>query len=221
MSGDISGYTDLVVPEHAGAANFMAALSAVLQPVADGISALSDLPGLYDVDTAVGDQLDTVGLWVGVSRNIALPLTDIYFAFDQVNVGFDQGVWFERYDPITNQFALPDDHYRLLIYAKIAANQWDGSIPGAYAAWAKLFSPGNTVLIQDGGDMTMTIGFLGPLPDALTTALLTGGYLSLKPAGVHINGYFAPSIGQTPFFGFDVETMAISGFDVGSWGEQI
>lgn len=209
----------LVTSEHQNRPNFMATVAETISPFADTIALLGTIPGLFDLDDAVGQQLDFVGQWVGRSRNIALPLTDVYFSWDTNAVGWDGGIWFEAFDPTTGEFALPDDHYRLLLRAKIAANQWDGSIPGAYAAWSILLGPYDmSVLIQDGGDMSMLIAVLGNLPDPLTVALLTGGYLSLKPAGVHINGYLEPSVPGAPYFGFDVETGAISGWDVGGWG---
>jgi hypothetical protein len=65
--------------------------------------------------------------------------------------------------------------------------------------------------------MSMNIGVAGPPLDAVTYALLTNGYLNIKSAGVRINGYFVPSVPDTPMFGFDVENSLISGFDVGSW----
>ena len=221
MSGDITPYTGHITSEHADKPNFMAWVAALTQPFADITALINSIVAAFDLDDAIGAQLDVVGLWVGRSRNIAVP-DDIYFSFDQNGVGFDQGIWFQEYDPTTNQFALPDDHYRLLLRAKIAANQWNGSVPGAYAAWEILLAPyGMTVLIQDNQDMTMTIGITGQFPDPLTKALVTGGYLTLVPCGVGVTGYLEPSVEGAPFFGFDVENSAISGFDNGAWGTPI
>jgi hypothetical protein len=218
-TGTLAAYLNLITSEHVARQKFMATVAASVQPFADTLDLLATIPGLYDLDTAVGEQLDVVGQWVGRSRNIILPLTGIYFALDTINVGWDSGIWFQEFDPTTDQFALPDDHYRLLLRAKIAANQWDGSIPSAYAAWSILLGPyGVTVLIQDNQDMSFLIALLGNLPDPLTVALLTGGYLSLKPCGVRISGYMTPTVPGAPYFGFDVETPAISGFNVGAWG---
>lgn len=220
MSGDVTPYVDLITSEHQPRTKFIAAVTVSVQPLADLIAQLKAIPMLYDLDAAVGSQLDAVGKWVGRSRNIILPLTDIYFSFDENGVGWDSGIWFQEFNPTTSEFALPDDHYRLLLRAKIAANHWDGSVPGAYDAWSILFEPfGLTVLIQDNQDMSMLIALLGSnLPDPLTLALLTGGYLSLKPCGVRINGYMTPTVPGAPYFGFDVENTAISGFDIGDWG---
>ncbi len=222
MAGaDVSPWTDLVTSEHADKPNFMATVALSVQPYADGIAVLETMPGLYDLDEAVGVQLDAVGDWVGVNRNITEP-DNIYFSLDANGLGLDQGVWYTPYAPTTNQFALPDDHYRLLLRARIAANQWNGSIPAAYAAWALLLEPyGNTVLLQDYQDMTLLVAILGDLPDALTLALITGGYLTLKPCGVGIAGYMVPTVPDLPFFGLDVENSAISGLDVGALGELL
>ena len=57
----------------------------------------------------------------------------------------------------------------------------------------------------------------GAPPSALFLALLTGGYIPLKPEGVRISYYVIPSQ-EGPLFGFDVQNHYISGFDSGLWG---
>jgi len=215
---DLSDYTLLITGEHQSAPNFMAMVSLLGQWAVDRRNLLASIPALYDIDNAVGQQLDRVGEWVGISRNLPIHLTGVYFSFDTSGVGFDQGTWFGPFDPSTGLTALPDDQYRILLYAKIAANNWDGTVPGAYAAWNTIFEPlGYSILISDNQDMTMDIVLVGPQPDAVTLALFTGGYLNLRPAGVGINNYYLPSVPDAPVFGFDVETSGISGFDVGGW----
>lgn len=186
MSGDVSPYTGLITSEHQSAPNFMATVAASCQPFADMVAVLESMPGLYDLDNAVGVQLDTVGLWVGVSRNLAEPLTGVYFAFDTAGLGFDQGVWFGPGDLATTLYVLPDDSYRTLLRAKIAANQWDGTIPSAYAIWELLLQPsGLDIEIADNGNMTMTLTLTGT-SDVVTQAIFSQGLLDLKPAGVSV-----------------------------------
>jgi hypothetical protein len=145
-----------------------------------------------------------------------------YFSFDEAGLGFDQGTWLGPFDPTSGLVALPDAQYRILLYATIAANNWDGTIPGAYNAWNTIFEPlGYSILIQDNQDMTMDIALIGPAPDAVTLALFTGGYLSLVPAGVGITNYYLPSIPGDPVFGMDAENSSISGFDVGAWAIDV
>lgn len=218
MAADVAAYLALVTSQHRKQDRFVAALSVVVQAFADAKAAAEAMPGLYDLDAAVGAMLDVVGEWVGRSRALSLPLEDVYFSFDDDSLGFDQGSWLGPFDPVTGLVSLPDDAYRTLLRATIAANQWDGTLPSAYAIWNTLFSEaGTSILIQDNGDMSMVFGLLGATPDAVTLALLTGGYLALKPAGVRIVAYLTPSVPDTPFFGFDVETPAIAGFDTGAW----
>lgn len=220
MPGDIDAYLALVTSQHRDKTAFINTLTTILRPVVDNAALTSTIPGLFDIDTAVGLRLDVVGEWVGRSRDLRVPLTGVYFSFDTEGLGFDQGAWKGPFDPATGLVSLPDETYRTLLRATVAANQWSGSIPDAYAVWEIVFGD-SRILIQDGGDMTMLFALVGPSPDAATRALLTGGYLSLKPAGVRIAAYLIPTVPDAPFFGFDADTDAVGGFDVGGWGEPL
>lgn len=215
---NVARYTDLITSEHEDKPKFLATLVALVTGAADITNMISTMPALYDLDVAAGVQEDTVGLWVGKSRQLVEPLAGVYFSFDTVGLGFDEGTLMGPFDPVDGLVSLPDDAYRTLLRATIAANNWDGTIPMAYSAWDVLFGTSSFILIiQDNGNMSMTVGFLGDPPDAVTTRLIeTGQLLSLRPAGVLIDAYVIPSIPDTPLFGFDVEDSAISGFDVGS-----
>lgn len=218
MTAQLTDYTSLITSEHQSAPRFMAMVSVLAQWVVDRRTLLDSIPDLYDIDTAIGQQLDRVGEWVGISRNLSIPLTGVYFSFDTVGLGFDQSTWQGPFDPTTGLVALPDEQYRILLYATITANNWDGTIPGAYTAWNTVFAPlGYSILIADNQDMTMNVVLVGPSPDAVTLALFTGGYLNLRPAAVGIADYYLPSVPGAPVFGFDVENSSISGFDVGGW----
>jgi len=222
MTVQLSQYTSLITSEHNEKPRFMAMVSLLGQWAVDRRNMLASIPGLFDIDDAVGQQLDWVGQWVGVSRNLSLPLTGVYFSFDTAGLGFDQGTWLGPFDPTTGLVSLPDNAYRTLLYAVIAANNWDGTVPGAYTAWNTIFEPlGYSILIEDGQDMTMTVALIGPTPDAVTLALFTGGYLNLRPAGVGITFYYTQSVPDVPIFGFDAENSSISGFDVGAWAVSV
>ena len=218
MSGNITPYLNLIPSNNAADSVFMATVALSVQPFADTLAVLSTFATLWDVNTAVGTQLDTLGEWVGQSRDLEVPLTGVYFSFDTAGVGFDQGTWFNAFDPTTELDVLPDDSYRVLLQAKIANNSWNGTIPGAYKVLSLVF-PGDQVIVQDNQDMTIYLGVVGPVPlNAVTNALLMGGYLDVKAMGVAIRYYVTPSVQSAPIFGFDVENSEISGFDVGAWG---
>ncbi|CAJ0701530.1 hypothetical protein LMG19089_02862 [Ralstonia edaphis] len=211
-----SDYTALITTEHADKPKFMAMMAIVAQCFADQINVAQSIPAAFDLDQAVGVQLDAVGLWAGIKRQVKTPLS-VYFSLDTSGLGFDQGNWQGPFDPSTGLTSLDDGTFRTLIRAKIAANSWDGTIPGAAAAYANLFNgSGSYIFIQDNQDMTMTVGVSGAIPSALLRALFSGGYLPLKPEGVRAN-YLVPSANNTPLFGFDVQNQYIGGFDTGSW----
>ncbi len=244
-----SDYTALITTEHADKPKFMAMMGIVAQCFADQINVMQSIPAAFDLDSAVGVQLDTVGLWAGITRQIKTPL-NVYFSLDTTGLGFDQGSWQGPFDPSTGLVTLDDDTYRTLIRAKIAANNWDGTLAGSAAILAILFPPNITyppvvmsdgtpvvaydpvsgttapvystqdltpyVFIQDNQDMTITFGISGTVPSAVLRALFSGGYLKIKPEGVHAN-YVVPSAPNTAIFGFDVQNQYIGGLDSGSW----
>ena len=188
--GDVTPYLDLVTSEHRDKPNFIATLTAILQPIADGIAAANSLVTLFDVDSALGVQLDAIGLWVGRSRSLTVPISGVFFTFD-TGPGFDNGILIDEFGNSTQVLLLPDEQYRTLLTATIAANHWDGTTGGAYAAYAVIFGPGGyTLKITDHQNMTIDLTLGGPSPDALTRALFLGGYLSLKPVGVQVANYF-------------------------------
>jgi hypothetical protein len=212
----LSRYTDLITSQHAARAKFSATIEALTQPALDLQAVMGGFPADYDLDSAVGAQLDVVGEWVGQSRFVVVPLDGVYFAFNTDGVGFNQGYWLGRYDPTTGSSALPDEAYRALLKATVALNHWDGTVPAAAAAIAPLF-PDNAVYIQDRQDMSISVAVGGPPLDRLLSALLTGGYLALKAATVRIDFTFT-SFPPLPVFGFGADNEFIGGFNHGAWG---
>lgn len=173
----------------------------------------------FDLDTATGQQLDVIGLWVGVSRQVLIPSNNIYFTWDGLYIlGWDFGSWQPNLAP-ADITVLPDATYRTLLRAKIAANKWDGTTGGAYAVWASIF-PLFTVLIIDYQNMSYDIAIVGGIVDSLTLALMTGGYIPLKPEGVHVNRYYVP-VDTNPLFGWDLANTYINGWDVASWAREV
>lgn len=214
-------YTRIITSEHQNKPKFMAMIRGVIGVLTRIQDLYASMIPLFDLGVAVGDQLDIIGQWVGISRNVNIPdAAGIYFEWDgdDYTTGWDFGSWAPAEAPSTI-VSLPDDAYRNLIRAKIAANSWNGTIEGAYAAWAQVF-PTYTILIQDNQNMTMAIGIVGAIVDSMTLALLTGGYLPLKPEGVRITEYFIP-VDDGPLFAWDVESDYLGGWDEASWAREI
>lgn len=217
-SASIAGWTARITSEHASKPNYMSTLTVLLQPLADDIAVLNTLPGAFDINLAVGAQLDQVGQWLNTSRYINTALTGVYFSFDTAGVGFDQGQWWNPYSPGTALTALSDQSYRQLLLFNRAMIDWDGSIPWIQNAWNSVFgSLGYKLLVQDNRHMHMAYALAGTMPDPVTKGLFLAGYYSPKPAGVQIDFLATPSVAATPYFGFDAQNASISGFDTGAW----
>jgi Protein of unknown function (DUF2612) len=220
MSNNVVYYQALVTSEYQEQPNFQAVIALSVAPYVQIQMLLDSMIPLFDLMTPpVGNQLDIIGQWVGVSREIENPFSDIFFTWDGTAAqGWDFGIWQSSDNPDAI-IVLPDDEYLLLIQAKIGANNWDGTTYGAYAIYAKLF-PNNTVLYIDYQNMSFAVALIGQLPDSLTLALLTGGYLELRPEGVEITEYFIP-VNTGPIFAWDTEDATLQGWDQGSWAQEI
>lgn len=221
MSNTTQTYLDLVTSEYSQQPNFIAMLSFFAEvPLQVQNLMTAVMTTLFDLNTPpVGNQLDIIGQWAGISRNVSIPSFGIYFSWDgATSVGWDYGSWQPTNQPATVT-SLPDDAYLTLIRAKIAANQWDGTTEGAYKIWSQVF-PQFDILIQDLNNMSYNLAVIGGTVDSLTLALLTGGYIPLRPEGVEINEYLV-STDANPAFAWDVENQYLAGWDQGSWLKEI
>lgn len=178
-------YLDLITSEHQEKPKFVATVAASVAPFAKLQEVMRGFINDFDVDRAIGVQLDIVALWVGVTRTIGVPIDGYYFTWDDVaSDGWDNGIWKGIGDPDAGFVVLPDDLYRSLIKAKIQANQWKGDIAGAYAIIDQALSVDGVVRIVDNQNMTMTVRVTGGVLPAVEQAIVTAGYLPIKPAGV-------------------------------------
>lgn len=215
----VNEYLDLITSEYRQKPNFIATVTSNVEVKVRVQEVLASMIPKFDIDSAVGDQLDIIGLWVGISRNIAVPIDSVYFSWDEdYTLGWEFGTWRPSNDPV-NVTKLPDDSYRTLIRAKIAANSWNGTTEGAYDIWEVIF-PQINILIIDHQDMTYALAFVGGIIDSLTLALITGGYIPLKPEGVRVSEYFFP-VDDNPLFAWDVESDFLGGWDEGSWAREL
>jgi uncharacterized protein DUF2612 len=219
----LTDYLNRVPSANQTAPKFMAMLSAILQPIVDNINLVDSIPELFDIDTAVGTQLDVVGQWVGLSRMLEAPIPNVYFSLDSATLGLDQGVWYAPFDPTEGVISLDDATYRMMLYIKIAANNWDGSFAQMQAILASIFatSPGTLFFAQDNFDMTITLAIAGDIPSQLFIQLLVQDYLTLRGAAVGIAEVVVTSVDGAPIFGLDGENAYISGLDVGAWGTAL
>ncbi len=164
------------------------ALTKVLLRKFDDVSqVLVRMDTALDLDVAVGAQLDMLGATVGAARF--------------VNFQPSGGV-----SPV-----LDDATYRLYIKAKIAQNQWDGTLPSLYPIWRTLF-PSGSIIIIDNQNMTADITLTGAFTSIIQD-LIVNGYIVPRPEGVLYTYLF----GVLPFFGFGSSPGFIAGFGEGHW----
>ena len=214
-------YVNLIAGQHTDKPKFIASIQALVAGLVDLQNLEQTIPSTYNLDTAVGVQLDAIGLWIGISRYLLTPLTGVYFEWSgDPLVGWDSGSWKGVYDPLDGLTVLPDDSYRTLLKAKAVANAWDGTIPSASAIWSAVFGSDQTVIIQDNQDMTMILGLVGAPLSAIDQALLTGGYIPLKPLGVRITSYALP-VDTGPLFAWGVSSPFLEGWGSGSWARFV
>ena len=169
------------------AAKFNQLLYALLKKFDDVSQCLVQFDTAFDLDSAVGVQLDALGTIAAASRT--------------VNFQPSNGV-----SPV-----LDDTTYRLYIKAKIAQNQWDGTRAALYAIWRKLFPTGK-LTIADNQNMTATI-FLSGSFTSIVQDLITNGYIVPRSEGI----LYEYVIGDLPAFGFDLNNAFVASFDVGKW----
>jgi hypothetical protein len=208
-------YTKLITSEHRDKPNFMATVAMLVQASIDTQDIAATFPSLFDINQAAGDQLDKLGAWIGASRNLTVPLTGVFFSLGVSGLGLGEGTWFSDFDASGNLIKLADDNYRILLLSLVASNQWDGTIPGAYQILQLLYElTGTQILIQDNQDMSISIIVLAGTVDAVFSALLHGGLLVMRPAGVHIAGFFKATV---PVFGLGSDSPIIGGLGQGNW----
>lgn len=179
----------------------------------------------FDVDTAIGAQLDVIGKYVGVNRNIGTPVTKPYFGFydntatvknpngftDSTNPAINAvGIFFQSYFIGSENTALNDEAYRLVIKLQIILNQNDGTL-ASIQTYLHNFLPG-VVSLTDNADMTLTytLSSVTPVDPSVLQKFLP------KPAGVGVNFiYFTATASPLTLsgtrVGFGTATVSTSG----------
>jgi hypothetical protein len=168
-------YTTLLTSFYQGAPKMNQVVSLLCGELGISADVALSIPAAFDVDSAVGKQLDVVGQWVGASRTLLVP-TDNFFAFDIVGRGFDQAVWKGAFQVDQYQITLDDTAFRRYVKAMILACQWDGR----YST-------------LDDQTMNLTVIVSGPALSAQDEAILRYSALAgVKPAGVRLLQYILP-----------------------------
>jgi hypothetical protein len=185
QSLDISYYLNLLTSEYQQSTKWLAWLQGPLQILDDASRCISTLDAAFDLDVAIGVQLDYLGIAIGQSRTVGF----------QPSAGVS---------PVLN-----DDTYRILLKSRVAQNQWDGKVGSLQGTWQQLF-PGGRIIIDDTQDMAATIILSGAFTSIIQD-LIVNGYIVPRPEGVEYN-YTFPTL---PIFGLDQNTAFVAGVDLG------
>ena len=190
VSGDddesLDGYRRLLTSEYKTRPKLTAWL---LWLMSDGMTytvTLSEMLEAFDLDHAVGAQLDVIGRIIGVDRLLTF------------------------YPSGGESPLMDDDTYRLVIKARIVQNYWKGTLPELYEAWQVLF-PDIILQIQDQQDMTFNVVIMGDFTN-LMRELILNGYIVPKPEGVMINLMTITDTSGLPLFAYDLNTWQYSGY---------
>ena len=161
-SPDIKRYLDRTESQHIIRPKYVAAVTALLEKLDAAHGIAKDIPALFDVATAVGEQLDVLGEIVGVKRK-AIPLY------------------------VPNVTDVPnDDLYRIIILSKIIQNNWDGTNEGFYDIWEATAATLFPVIYNDNQDMSIDVTILGEVDDHIADLIAYGDIIP-KPMGVKTN----------------------------------
>lgn len=191
---DSNRFTALIAGAMRDKPKFQQWVYELTQPLEIARQRLAALQDDFDIDRAVGVQLDAIGVRVGMSRRMDDALTGIYFAFDGlVSEGFDRGTWRQIYGSGNANYVLDDDAYRVVLKAKVLANQWNGSREGAQQMIEKICSyfslpSGSITLTETDGDlMTVTVAMDRTEVPPVVWAVFYQGKIIIAPAGVTEN----------------------------------
>jgi len=213
ITHDLDYYRELVPSQNSAQPKFMAVLETLLEGHARIQEVSADWAVLFNLDSALGTQLDVLGEWVGISRLLRVPVMGVYFEWDGTDlVGWDAGIWQGTFDPDSGIVALNDEDYRRLIRTKILINHWDGSQEQMLAIWNQFLPDGRPGIIVDNQDMSISLGFEGGPLVGLQLAVLLLGLPLIKPSGVRILEVFSAT-NDEPLLFWDSDP----GWDVAYW----
>jgi hypothetical protein len=224
---NLSDYLGLITSWHSDKPRFMNTVAVLLQPMVDAQAMLAQMTADFDLDSAVGVQLDILGQWIGRSRFVEVPISGVFFSFNDgsgARTGFNQGVWLGKYEPTDAITALDDETYRTLLKLQAIANSWDGTLSQIYEAFNAVF-PG--VIVQDKGDtsgglMQCDVLIPGVELSSLMLAVLEQDF-PIKASGVHYN-FIETTVSTEPLFAFNIPASdggPFGGFNQGAWGKII
>lgn len=140
---------------------------------------------MLNIDTATGYGLDVWGRIVGVTRALNVVSAGPNFGFAEALPGsepFNQAPFYVG-APLTTNYELTDDAFRLLIFAKALSNISDGSVASINQLLLNLFPGRGNCYVVDGLNLTMEYAFAFTLT-AVELAIVGQSGVLPRPSGV-------------------------------------
>lgn len=175
---DVDYYLRLITSEHANKPKYVSWMRVLLTPFVDAINLNKSIKSAFFINTAVGVQLDTIGKWLGLSRQVDFQPSD------------------------GSSSILNDKYYRMALKAKVVKNLWKGTIEDFYNMWQILFNGEDLqVYLADNQNMDyVVVTWDSTTQDSMISDLLRNGYLIPRPAGL---GILYSDVDSDEIFGFD------------------
>lgn len=187
---NIDGYLKLITSQHRNKPKYEAMIKETLQPILEIKDSIQSLPSYFDLETATGDQLLIIAMWVGAPTAIqnaaALPLFGFEgqpeaLPFGELNELEIGGYWRESGQSGYTAGTIDTELLRNVIKAQIYKNSCGCSLFDAYAILDFIMNEQYTIF--DSGLMWIGIGVHSSMSIPLRQLIRV---MIPKPAGVGI-----------------------------------
>ena len=158
-SEHVRKYLDRIESQHRGRLRFMEHTETLLEMIDGAYDVIREMPDDFNIETAVGKQLDVIGKRVGAFRKVEIP--------DSAYYGTE----------------LNDEEFRAYIYSRIFRNHWDGTAETFQKVWDCTLGKIIDAEYFDNQDMTVTISISGSISNIILAMILAGEIIP-KPACV-------------------------------------
>lgn len=131
MSDFVDSYSKLLIYQYQDKPKAKAHIQSIIENYEEVYKVLNQLLTIYDIDLAVGKQLDTLGKILGISRKVPFAIAKKYFGFDDNLNSFPMGdlsqsvltyPFKDLVEPDYTSGELSDNQYRLFLKAKAIKN---------------------------------------------------------------------------------------------------
>lgn len=187
---DNKKYLDLITSQYATKPKFYSMVEGILSLTCGAWNCLDSFEDIFKIENAVGDQLDKIASYFGLTRELPFEDPDVPSVLD-------------------------DELLRIVVQSRILSNHWDGTYIGWVSIISKMFQDVSYSVV-DNQDMSIDVVMIDPGASMAKIGLLFNGYIVPKPSGVNVHW----TIQDKPLFGWDADTAFIKGWDQGIWSDS-